>query len=59
MVYRYNGEARVVWTSTRTQPARCEQEPSTYPENAGGSWINPDSDDILTIRKTSRLRRSS
>lgn len=51
--HRYVGEGKgSVDIYKNPNPPAANREPSTYPENAGIPGSTPDSDDILTIRKT-------
>ena len=51
--HRYVGEGKgSVDIYKNPSPPAANREPSTYPENAGIPGSTPDSDDILTIRKT-------
>ena len=51
--HRYVGEGKgSVDIYKNPHPPAANREPSTYPENAGIPGSTPDSDDILTIRKT-------
>ena len=52
--HRYVGEGKgSVDIYKNPNPPAANREPSRYPENAGIPGSTPDSDDILTIRKTS------